>query len=334
MRKPTHRLKLAAAGALILIMFGLPSLVSAKTVLKMASLAPKGSRWAKVISKASKEIKSKTGGEVEVKLFAGGVMGNEAAMVRKMRTGQIQGAVITSIGLGEIDPNMLVLQMPFLFKNHKQLDFVRNKMTPTFDKLMATKGFAILSWGDVGFVYLFSNTPVATVNDVKKTKMWAWDADPITKETLKVTGVNATLLAVPDVLPSLSTGVINGFLNSPYGAIALQWHKHAKYITDMRVAVTVGAIVITDKSLKSLTPEQRKIVKDTYKKAEADLLKQVRADNAASYRSLKKKGLIAVKPQQFPEWMKLAKTVRGNLRGTLFKAALVDEMMGYLKQAP
>ncbi len=310
---------------------------NAETVkLKMASLAPKGSSWANTLEAAGREIKEKTGGEVQFKIYAGGVMGDEGAMVRKMRTGQIAGGALTSVGLGDIEPQLLMLQLPLLFKNEKQLDYVRGKMGPKFKTLMDKKGFKILAWGDVGFNYLFANTPIQTPEDAKKTKMWVWDADPISKEVMKVAGVNATPLGVPDVLPSLSTGVINGFINSPYGAVALQWYTKATYATNFKMAVTIGAIVISNKAWDKIPEKHRAVVAEVAKKHEAKLLKQIRRDNQAAAKTLKKKGIkfVDIAPGSFPKWKKLSDTVRSNLAGKLFDKALLNEMLGHVKNAP
>lgn len=302
------------------------------TTIKVASLAPVGSDWYKAIQATGREVKEKTGGEVCFKLYGGGVMGDESAMIRKVRTGQIDAAVVTSVGLGDIDPKLLVLQLPLTFRNDKQLDCVRGKMTPRFEQILGEKQFVLLGWGDVGFNYLFSNTPVASPDDAKGTKLWAWDADPIVKEVAKVAGVNAVYLGVPDVLPSLTTGVIDSFLNSPYGAIALQWHTKAKYVTDLKLAVTIGGTVINQKTFEKLTPEQQKTLRDISSERHKELLTKVRRSNAYSQKQLvKKHGYTAVPVKDIKPWLDVSQQVKKNLTGSMFPADLVSEMEGHLK---
>ncbi len=307
-----------------------PSADAAEHTLKFASLAPPGSLWFKAFEKAAREIKEKTSGAVEFKLDGGGVMGDERAMVRKIRTAQLDAAAVTSVGLGDIDKQLLVLQLPLVFKSNADLDKARAKMSKTFEKILADKGFVLLGWGDVGFVYLFSNTAVATPNDAKATKMWVWDADPITKEVASVAGINATPLGVPDVLPSLSTGVINSFLNSPYGAVALQWHTKAKFVTDLKLAVTIGGTVLNKVTWDKMTADQQGIVKEVSWRHHQDLLGQIRkANDGAQADLVKKHGYTAVKVTDFNAWKTLSDKVRSNLTGAgkLFPKALVDEML-------
>lgn len=310
-----------------------------QTTLKFGSLAPQGSLWLKAFNEASREIKRRTADESEgavcFKIYGGGVMGDEPAMVRKMRTGQLDAAAVTSVGLSDINKELLVLQMPLMFKNYKQLDYVREKMHGRLTGLLETKGFQWLGWGDVGFVYLFSNEPIAKASDIKSTKLWVWDNDEVTKEVANVAGVNAVYLGVPDVLPSLSTGVINAYLNSPYGSIALQWHTKAKYVTDLKLAVTIGGTVMSNKAWGKLTEKQRAIVREVSVKHHKDLLTKIRASNKTSQKKLlSKHGYTSVKIENFGEWKDMAAKARQNLTGKLFPADLVSEVEKHLKAAP
>ncbi len=299
--------------------------------LKIATLAPKGSSWMKAFERIERDIEKDTDGEVSLQVFPGGVMGDESAMVRKMRTGQLDGAAVTSVGLGEIDPKLLVLQLPLTFRNHKELDYVRDQMSDTFEGMLTDKGFELMTWGDIGFNYLFSQIPVETPADIKKTKPWVWDADPVTKMVMKVANVNAVPLGVPDVLPSLQTGVIDAFPNSPYGAVALQWYTQAKHVTNLRLAVVIGGVVISQDSLEKLSEDQRSAVKAAFAKHGKDLLSQIREDNEKAIQTIEKAGVKSVEPKDMEAWMKIAADTREELTGTLFPEALVDEMINHLE---
>lgn len=302
-----------------------------KHIIKIASLAPKGSTWAKSFERTNREIRKATNGEVAMKIYPGGVMGDESAMVRKMRTGQLDGGAVTSVGLGDIAPEVLVLQLPLTFKNYKELDYVRDKMSDTLTGLLEKQGFILLHWGDVGFNYIFTNTPVHTPDDIRKTKMWVWEADPISKEVMKVSGVNGTLLGVPDVLPSLQTGVIDAYANSPYGAVALQWHAKAKYVTNLKLAMTVGGLVISKKSWEKLPEEHQNTIRKIASKNGKSLLKAIRSDNKQAISTIKSNGIEMVQPKNIDAWLAMAKKTRESLQGNLFSKALVDEMLGHLK---
>ncbi len=332
-RKPLRRTFIkgsAAATAAVATGFPLIAKGAAETTLKIATLAPSGSSWHKAFKQVARKIKELTDGRIAIKIYAGGVMGDEAAMVRKMRTGQLDGAAVTNVGLGEINQQLLMLQLPLLFRNYKELDRVRSAMSDKFEKMLGDAGFRLSGWGDVGFTYLFSNSPIKVPGDAKATKMWVWDTDPVSKEVMKQAGVNAVPLGVPDVLPSLQTGVIDAFPNSPYGAIALQWYTKAAFITNLKLAVTIGGSVMTDKAWGKLSDADKQIVHDVAQGTHGKLLKRIRKDNGKAIEALTDKGIQIVEPQDFGAWKKLADTVRTNLTGSLFDKALVEEMMGHL----
>ncbi len=332
-RKPLRRTFLkgtAAATAAVATGFPLIAKGAAEHTLKVATLAPDGSTWHKAFKQVARDVKEKTDGRIVIKIYAGGVMGDEPAMVRKMRTGQLDGAAVTNVGLGDINPQLLMLQLPLLFRNNEELDRVRGAMSSKFEGLLKDSGFVLNGWGDVGFTYLFSNSPIRKPSDAKSTKMWVWDSDPVSKEVMKVAGINAIPLGVPDVLPSLQTGVIDAYLNSPYGAIALQWYTKAAYITDLKLAMTIGGSVMTTASWNKLSDADREILQGIAQAKHGALLKRIRSDNVKAIDALKSKGMEVIQPEDFAAWKKVADTVRTNLTGSLFDKALMAEMMGHL----
>ncbi|MCA9652195.1 MAG: TRAP transporter substrate-binding protein DctP [Myxococcales bacterium] len=333
-RKPTRRTFVkGTAAATAAIATGFPLIAKAAPLhkLRIATLAPDGSTWHKAFKQVAREVKEKTDGAIEIKIYPGGTMGDEPAMIRKMRTGQLDGAAVTNVGLGEINQQVLMLQLPLLFRNYDELDRVRNAMSTKFEALLLAEGFRMDgNWGDVGFAHLFSNTPIKVPSDAKKTKMWVWNSDAISKEVMKVTGVNATELAVPDVLASLQTGLIDAFMNSPYGAIALQWYTKARYVTDLKLAMTIGGSVMSTSSWDKLSDEHKQILHEVSHAKHKSLLKRIRSDNQAAMKALVDKGIEVVAPEDFPAWKKVADTTRHNLTGSVFDKALVEEMMSLL----
>jgi len=328
----------ASAAASAGVIVGAPWIANADAAtikLRIASLAPSGSSWAKAFDKTAREVKERTNGAVEIKTFYGGSMGDEGAMVRKMLHGQLDGAALTSVGLGAINKQLLMLQLPLLFKDYAQLDYVRGKMMPTFEALLEEAGFKFGAAGDVGFVYLFSNTPVKTPSDLKKTKLWTWDEDPIAKKVAEVAGVNSVELGVPDVWTSLETGLVDAFVNSPYGAIALRWYEKARYVTNLKLSMGIGGSLLTQKAWKSLPADVQTVLTEVTNESHAALLQRIRSDNKKAMKTLKEKGLEVVEPENFVEWASNAVKVRDKLvaNGT-FDAKLVEMMLGHLKDAP
>ncbi|MGE3544058.1 MAG: TRAP transporter substrate-binding protein DctP, partial [Kofleriaceae bacterium] len=185
------------AGALALGVFH-PS-AHAESELRIATLAPSGSPWMVVIDKASAEIKQKTSGRVTLKYFDGAQMGDERDFVRKIKLGQLDGASVTSIGLGMIDESIRVLELPMMFKSPEEVDYVADKMWPYFQKKFEKKGFQLGDRGEVGWVYFLSKNKVQSLADLKGQKLWQWGDDQLVGAMYKKLALNGVPLGVPEV---------------------------------------------------------------------------------------------------------------------------------------
>jgi TRAP-type C4-dicarboxylate transport system substrate-binding protein len=332
--KPNRRTFLkTTAGAAAATTFAAPWIAKGapKHTLRIASLAPEGSDWHKEFVRTREDIEEQTEGAVEIKLYPGGVMGDEPAMIGKVRTGQLDGAAVTSVGLAQINKAVLVMQLPMLFRSESQLHKVRDKMSPTFEKLFEEGGFKLGIWGDVGPIHLFTNKAVAVPNDLKGTKFWVWDADEVTKATAKAAGVSGVELDVPDVLPSLQTGLIDAFSASPYAAIALQWYTKATHVTNLKLAMGIGASVMSLDKWNALEDDIKEVFNKVLAESQPRLRKRISRANAKAATTLEAKGITVVEPEDIVGWSTVAITVRNKLTGKLFPKSLIDEIDGHIK---
>jgi len=262
--------------------------------LKIATLAPEGSSWMNLFHAWGKQVEEHSGGKIKVKFYAGGVAGDERDAVRKMRLGQINGAAVTSIGLGLIQPEVRVLELPMLINTYAEMDFVRDTMNEDLRKKFEEKGYVLLAWGDVGPIHIFSNIPLKSKADLAQTKLWAWVDDPLVRMLFQQLGTNGVPLGVPDVLPSLQTGLINACYGSPLSTLALQWYTKVKYMTSLQLSQAIGATILSKKDFDKLSPDLQKQLLADSKELEKKVLKTIREDNDKSLASLKSAGIQVV----------------------------------------
>jgi TRAP-type C4-dicarboxylate transport system substrate-binding protein len=312
----SRRLTLALALAATVL---LAAPAHAEVTLKIATLAPEGSSWMKLFGDWKAAVDKRTGGQVKVKFYAGGVAGDERDVVRKMRLGQMSGAAITAVGLGVIQPDVRVLEIPFLFKDEADLDLVRTTLDGEFRKKFDDQGYHFLAWGDVGPVRLLTNTPLRDRADLQKIKMWVWTDDPLIGRVYQRLGINAVPLGVPEVLTGLQTGLINACGASPVAAVAFQWHSKVKYATSMVLNYAIGGMVVSKKSWEALSADQQKVVTEEANTLAAGLTRLVRDDNAAAFKKMQTLG-VEVVPTPEP----LAAAIREAARGA------TDDMQGKL----
>ena len=304
--------------------------------VKIATLAPDGSAWAKIMTSGGKKISERTGGRVTAKYFFSGSQGDERDVVRKMKLGQIDGAALTAVGLGLIKGDVRVLELPFMFKSDKELDYVRTKMAPDFEKQFDEAGYTLVAWGDVGWTHLYSNIPVATAADLNKTKMWAWTDDPIVRTFFKRLGVNGVPLGVNDVKPSLETGAIDACYGSPLVAIVFQWYTKVKFATDQPINYAIGALVIRKEVFNKLSPEDQKTVRDTGAEMQGELLANVRRDNGRARTTMERGGIkfVPTPPELIAEFERQGQGVWADLSGgKLYSTELLDKVKKHVADA-
>ncbi|MFH0798991.1 MAG: TRAP transporter substrate-binding protein DctP [Pseudomonadota bacterium] len=299
----------------------------AATEIKLAILAPEGSTWHKVMSAWDKELQEKTAGRVKLKIYAGGVLGDEQDVIRKMRISQVHAAGFTGLGLGIVNPAVRVLELPMLVSNYAEADALTKKIQPKLEKGFEDKGFVLLGWAETGFVNLFSNKPIASLKDMNGMKMWAWEGDPLVAAMYKAFKIVPIPLPITDVLTSLQTKMIDAVYAPPLGAIALQWFTNTKYMSDLKLADSTGGILITKTALSGLSPADQQALKETGRKYAAELVKQTRAENEKSYATLAKAGVktIAISPEEAAHIRTTSREVWTGLVGKLYSKELLDE---------
>ncbi len=317
-----------ATWAAVLIMILSTDAVSA-TRIKIATLAPEGTSWMKVMNALAAEVKEKTGGEVQLKFYAGGVMGDEGDVIRKMKFGQIQGGGFTGRGLGEINPEERVLELPMLFNNDEEVDCVLKKVTPRLRKGFLKKGFVFLGWAEVGHIYIFANKPVTDKKDMQGLKMWMWEGDPLAKAMFEVHDLVPVPLDLPNVLTSMQTGLIDGVYNSPYATVALQWHTRVKYMADMKLTYGTGAVLITKKQFQKLTKKQQKILKDAAAKHLRNLTLITRKENKEAMAPIKKAGIKIIKIKDVDKIEAVSREVYQSLAGKLYSSGFLKQVLKY-----
>ena len=319
---------------IILLLLMLPTLSFAQEhKIKFASLAPDGSTWMNVMREFDKAIRDETDGNMGFKFYPGGVSGDEKDVLRKMRIGQLHSAGFTGVGLGEILPEVRILDSPFLFKTYDEVDHINNKFYDRFAKAFEEKGYILLGWAEVGFVHVFANTPVNNINDLNKVKMWMWEGDPVAEATFKALKVNTIPLSVINVLTALQTGMVNGVYISPLAILALQWFTKVEYMMEFPLTDAAGAVLISKRKFNKLPEEYQHILLKNANLYLQKLMKLTREDNAKAIETLKANGMKMIAPpsdDQYNMFNEKGKEARRLLIDKLYSKELVEEVESIL----
>ena len=327
-------IKVIGVGFLIVFLLVAPRSAVSKTVtIKIATLAPEGSSWIQTFADLNAAVKKKTNNAVRFKIYPGGVLGDEKDMRRKMHVGQIQGAVLTSAGLSGIFSEMDVFQIPFLFENYDEVDYVVEKMDTFFRNGFADKGYILLGWSEGGFIRLMSTAPMSSLDDLRKAKVWIWEEAPMAKAIFDAAEISAIPLSLPDVLVGLQTGLVNVVYAPPSGAISLQWFTKTKYMTDVPLMYLIVAVVVKKNVFKKLSPAEQQTLLELCPKYMAELKLQIRKENQDAIKVMTKHGVKLVKPSkdQIAEFKKVGAQAIENQTGESFSQKVRDDVIEHLK---
>ncbi len=320
-------MKIAFVGILILTTLLALSPVAAQTI-KLATLAPEGSPWHNIVRDMAADWTNVTNGKVQVRIYAGGIAGDEPDMVRKVRVGQLQSVVLTGNGLAEIAQEIQALQMPMMLSSDAELDYVMERVGPKFDTLLQAKGFKVLNWGDAGWVRFFTQRPVVAPEDLKSLRLFTWAGDSAYLEAWKDAGYNPVSLPANEIHTGLQSGLINAFVAPPIAALAFQWFGLAKHMTDLKWAPLIGATVIANAAWREIPDDLKPLLLKSAGKANLRFRSEIRNLGGGAIEVMKKHGLVvhAVPREKVLLWEKSARAGYPKMVGRVVPAHMVDEV--------
>ena len=297
------------------VLFFLLSSQANAVVLKIATLSPDGSNWMITMRQGAKEVAKKTENRVRFKFYPGGVMGDDKAVLRKIRIGQLHGGILTSGSLSKFYPDILVYNLPMVLKSFSEIDYVRKRMDSIMIDGLDKNGFVIFGLAEGGFAYLMSTTPVKSTDDVRKNKVWIPENDELGLATFKIMGSTPIPLPISEVRTALQTGLINTITASAIGAIALQWYTQVNYITDAPLLYLCGLFAIDKKAFNKISQSDQQVVHNVMTRIYRQFDRENRKDNIKAIEALRKQGIKFVMPDDktLVEWNGLALEVTENI---------------------
>jgi len=312
---------------------------AAEVVLKMATVAPKGHAMTRRMDEFNEEVKKATGNKVAFKIYWGGVQGDDNNVFRKIRLGQLHGGFFSGYSLGNIVPEIRVTEMPYIFSNDDEVQYVRDKLESTMFEYFDKKGFVVLgSFVDIGFMYLFFKEPVTSLDDMRKTRCWVPGEDSMAQAFYKSMDIQPVPLSVNDVMTSVSTNLIDSAGMTPFGAMAFRWFTRFKYMSDYPMLNVVGANIVTKKIWNKISPEHQKIILEIAEKYCNKQKEDLRAANNESMALLEEAGMtiLHVDPRKNPEkvgfLIKAGVAAREDQVGVLYSRELMDKTLSYIKE--
>lgn len=297
-RRPVVR----GAAALAFLMALVTPLLAAAQVIKLAILVPDGSVWDKELHRMGSEWEKESGGEVKLRIYPGGVAGDEGDVLRKMRIGQLDAATLTTGGLGEIEPSFFVFSTPLFFESYEELHYVRERLAPILVERLRNAGYELLSWGHAGWMHVFSTQAVRSVEDVKRLKIFVPAGDEQMIQWWKRNGFRPVPLAVTDILTGLQTGMIDVYPATPLAALSLQWFRQTPYMHGLGLAPLLGATVMSRRSWERIDAGVRPRLGAAARAMGVRLEDEIPRQDASAVEEMSRRGLTVIRDFDEADW--------------------------------
>ena len=319
--------------AVVLVTLGWPAPAAER--IKLATLAPTGSSFYKSLQNLREAWKKTSQGSVDLIIYGDGKLGGETDTVGLMGVGSIQAAMLTAVGLAEIEPGVEGLQsVPMGFRDLAAVDYVGAKLQPTLEEKLLKKGFIVLFWSDAGWVRFFSKRPVTTPDDLKKLKLFAWSGNPHTLSLYKSAGFNPVPLETADIVPGLQTGLIEATPAPPVFALATQIDTRAPHMLELNWGPLVGALVVRKQTWEKIPASLRPELLKSAAAIGREIKAAGRKESDEAVKAMEKRGLKVTKvtPEVEETWRKAAQTVWPLIPGKIMPADIFERTMSLIKE--
>jgi len=302
---------------------------------KIATLSPEGSIWMEKMRDGAEELARKTDNRVLIKYYPGGVMGDDKAVLRKIRIGQLQGGAFVGGSLSEFYRDNQIYSLPLFFRSFKEIDYVREHLDKRIMDGFEKGGFVTFGFAEGGFAYVMSTVPIRTVEEMRGQKVWIPDNDSMILEAVKAFDITPIPLSIADVRAGLQTGLINTVTTPPIGALALQWHTQIKYLLDEPFLYIFGVLAVDRDAFLKISPADQKIFREIMGDVFKALDRRNREDNIKALETLGNQGIEFVKPspEALKKWRQDASEVPKRLVETgRLSQEMVDTLGNLLKE--
>ncbi|MCA9545767.1 MAG: TRAP transporter substrate-binding protein [Myxococcales bacterium] len=262
-------------------------------VMKMATVAPTGTPWAALLKKYRQNVKKAAeaaGTEIKIKVYMGGIKGDEQSSVRQVFKGTLQSAGVSTGAVSVLVPAVDTLELPYLFKDFDEADKVLDAVRGELDALLATKGLKLLMYSENGYRSFGGKKFFKTPEDMKAVKMRSQESS-VHVGMYRALGASPVTMSVGEVMSGLQTEVVKGFDNTPLFTQAAGWNQAVSHYTVSRHIYQPALILVNKGWFDGLPKATQDILLNEAKALEGKGRKLVRLLNPKLIENLKAGGL-------------------------------------------
>ncbi len=300
-----------------------------RRVVKLGTIAPEGSIWHEALLQIREEWRELSGGDIELRIYAGGVLGDEVEMVRKLRRRGLDAIAISGSGLPAAEPSVDCLHLPLLFDSYAELDYVRERMAPELERRIEARGLRVLQWADAGWIYFFTKREVRTPDELRGLRLWMALGWPQVERLFKEFGFLVVPLPATDMLTGLQTGLVEAIDVPPLFAMLDGSYRIANHMIDIKWAPLIAATVIRNSVWEAFPAHLQAPLLEAFQRIGTQMRAQIRQAGDDAVREMQKRGLRVVEldPAERALWRAEARAAYPALRGQLADGELIDQVL-------
>lgn len=238
-----------------------PAAAQQKVKLNLAHGADAVHPWHTAATAFAKEVSEKSGGQIEVKVFTAGQMGNDRAMLESTQSGSLQMSIISTMAMSGFEPSLQIFDLPYLMPSYKvAYKVLDGEIGAKVSQNLLKKGVRNLAYWENDYRQLSNNKkPITSASDLAGMKIRVPET-PILISWLENLKAIPTPIAYTELYTSLQQGVVDGQDNGIFLSHSAKYYEVQKYYTLTNHIYSPAALVINDRFYAKLSDAHKKIV--------------------------------------------------------------------------
>jgi TRAP-type C4-dicarboxylate transport system substrate-binding protein len=306
-----------------------------KYILRIATMAPKAVGWSKHIREIiNPVIRKETNHEVRLKFYWNGQLGEEEDYVRMIKSGELDGAAFSAHGTLLACPEMTVMELPFLFQNYDEVDYIRKKMLDKFDRIAEKNGFKLIFWTDQDFDQIYSTKyPLVRLADFQKSTFVSCFGS-LEKSVLESFGVNPIVRTIKQGATDIRNDKMNAFIAPALWVVGSQIYPKVKYINPMKIRYSPSTSLVALDVWKRIPLKYRKKIQLVRNNEMVQFCKKNRQDSLRAYQAMVKYGarLSTMDPDDFKMIQDRCRSLWYRLAGKLYDKQTLETILKHLAE--
>src|SRR5207253_310123 len=158
-------------------------------------------------------------------------------------------------------PTMRVTRLIGLLRSRAEAEYVLTRLKPRLDEEFHHSGYVNLWEVGVGTSLIFSRTPVRSLADLQKTRLWIWDLDELFLAGLRNIGVPAVPTSLEDAAQAFDQKKLDGYITMPLAALAFQWSAQTRYLTNLPMGFLSGCLLVANRTFDAIPVEHQRALR-------------------------------------------------------------------------